>query len=237
MNSEKVLMGLVVLVVAMVVGLSLGNSKVSAKEVTRNEAGDSFTKEWEVNVELLEGMEPIFTALGAQIYNERFEYCAYRRFYDKAFNYLLAYAKDSTKFNFIEDNDYYYISEKEMRALSSTAFYGGALDSLSSLNTLEEVKDGYAMYDSANKRYIIRKKEVPMDYSVKVKKFKATEYVHEGRHELYYYVGVELYKAGKYVDDIDFTMEGNEEVNFEDYGVRYGIRNACEKNNRFEVER
>ena len=157
----------------------------------------------DVDISEFDTMMPVFTALGAQIHNEDVEYHPYKgNFYEVSLSYLLAYMKDSPLVKYTEDDDNYYLDDENVDDLTNYAFSAGAYEAI-----YDYGKDAEAYYDMKSHLFVVRKRNIPMDYSIKIYRATCSHGQAGGLDYCYYDLDAELYKGDEFVGNMRYQLE------------------------------
>lgn len=157
----------------------------------------------DVDISEFDGFLPILSALGAHIHNEEVEYHPFQgNFYEVDLSYLLAYMKDTPLVEYTEDADNYYLDSVNADKLTNYAFCEGAYEALYDFG-----KNSEAYYDNQSHLFVVRKRDFPMDYSVKVTNATYSYGETWGEDFGYYDLNAILYKGEEAVATMKYQIE------------------------------
>jgi hypothetical protein len=177
---------------------------------------DNWDRIVEEDVKEYDRLLPVIVALGGHIHTRNSGYDAYKSsFYETSFNKILKYCEKDKLVDYTEDDTNYYLDSKNMSILSSVAYDGG------DYNTLHETNNkDIAYYDEKLDKYVIRKTDVDMGYSVKLTKATIHDGKSNGVYYCYYKLEGELFKDGEKIDNIRISVMDNKDEND---GLAYNI--------------
>jgi hypothetical protein len=137
-----------------VLGGAVMNFNSNANEVVKSDSlYEDYENRFEMEVQDMENMVPVFAAVGARINSEKDVYAATDEFVADAMSNLAFYAKDNLEGRFVEDADNIYVGKDTFEQLAKTAFYNYDITKNKVL-TYNENTDSYTIKkDEANKKY------------------------------------------------------------------------------------
>ena len=110
--------------------------------------------------------------------------------------------KDSSLVKYTEDDNNYYLDSENADDLTNYAFSAGAYEAIYDFG-----KDAEAYYDLKTHLFVVRKRNIPMDYAIKIKSATCSHGEAGGLEYCYYDLEAELYKGDELVGNMKYQLE------------------------------
>ena len=177
---------------------------------------DDYENKFEMEVEDMDNMVPVFAAVGARINSEKDVYAATDEFVADAMSNLAYYAKDNLEGRFVEDSDNIYVGKDTFEQLAKTAFYNYDITANKKL-----------AYNENTDSYTIKKDDATKKYKAEVLSVVNIDGCKDGDFYNTYEVVVKVEK-GLFTNVVmKFTLEDNEYVaESDDYMFKYAVTNV-----------
>ena len=210
---------------AALVGAAIVGGSVMAFNANANESDNinvvsqeedlygDYENRFDMEIETMNNMVPVFTAIGARMDAENTEYASSDEFVANAMGYLTYYSRGMLEGKYVEDAENIYVDEDIFEELAKTAFYK------------YDIKENKALtYNENTKSYTIKKDELSKNYKAEVVSVVNIDGCKDGENYNTYEVVVKI-KKGLFTNvEMKFTVEDNEYVSVVDnYMYQYAV--------------